>query len=195
MKYVCAITLGVFLMLTSAGTPAAAQDSNQKPTVVVRDRGDGQEDVRRRGRTDRDNNVRTRGKNGRVDGREANSGRRSGDARTAETSRDREHAPVETRRRRGDDIFHDRRSGARTKQGNGPPFCRNGNGHPVHGRQWCVDKGWGLGNDRDILNRRRPNRRNPNRDDNRTILDDVLGRRYSEYILGRKYDSGLFESR
>lgn len=27
----------------------------------------------------------------------------------------------------------------------GPPFCRNGEGHPVHGRQWCRDKGFGLG--------------------------------------------------
>lgn len=32
------------------------------------------------------------------------------------------------------------------RRGNGPPFCRNGQGHPVHGRQWCIDKGWGLGN-------------------------------------------------
>lgn len=27
----------------------------------------------------------------------------------------------------------------------GPPFCQNGQGHPVHGRQWCRDKGFGLG--------------------------------------------------
>ena len=26
--------------------------------------------------------------------------------------------------------------------GNGPAFCRSGEGHPVHGRQWCRDKGW-----------------------------------------------------
>jgi len=32
--------------------------------------------------------------------------------------------------------------------GNAPAFCRSGAGHPVHGRQWCLDKGWGLGNDR-----------------------------------------------
>lgn len=25
----------------------------------------------------------------------------------------------------------------------GPPFCRNGEGHPVHGMEWCLDKGWG----------------------------------------------------
>jgi hypothetical protein len=27
-------------------------------------------------------------------------------------------------------------------KGNGPAFCRNGQGHPVHGWQWCEDKGW-----------------------------------------------------
>lgn len=27
----------------------------------------------------------------------------------------------------------------------GPSFCRSGAGHPVHGRQWCLDKGWGVG--------------------------------------------------
>jgi hypothetical protein len=28
-------------------------------------------------------------------------------------------------------------------KGNGPAFCRNGQGHPVHGWEWCEDKGWG----------------------------------------------------
>lgn len=32
----------------------------------------------------------------------------------------------------------DRRAG-------GPAFCRSGAGHPVHGRRWCVRKGFGLG--------------------------------------------------
>jgi hypothetical protein len=34
--------------------------------------------------------------------------------------------------------------------GKGPKFCREGNGHPVYGREWCLDKGFGLGarNDR-----------------------------------------------
>ncbi|HUE76747.1 MAG TPA: hypothetical protein VMM83_02305, partial [Longimicrobiales bacterium] len=44
-----------------------------------------------------------------------------------------------TRGQRGADRA-DRRPNAR--QGAGPPFCRNGQGHPVHGRQWCRDKGW-----------------------------------------------------
>jgi hypothetical protein len=37
----------------------------------------------------------------------------------------------------------DGRSQARNgRRGNGPPFCRNGQGHPTKGRQWCRDKGW-----------------------------------------------------
>lgn len=31
-----------------------------------------------------------------------------------------------------------------TKEG-APSFCRSGAGHPVWGRQWCLDKGFGLG--------------------------------------------------
>ena len=33
-------------------------------------------------------------------------------------------------------------------KGNGPAFCRNGQGHPVHGWQWCEDKGWDRSNGR-----------------------------------------------
>jgi hypothetical protein len=28
-----------------------------------------------------------------------------------------------------------------------PAFCRNGDGHPEWGRQWCIEKGYGLGLD------------------------------------------------
>jgi hypothetical protein len=35
----------------------------------------------------------------------------------------------------------------------GPAFCRSGAGHPVHGRRWCIRKGFGLG-DRDRRDRR-----------------------------------------
>lgn len=31
------------------------------------------------------------------------------------------------------------------KTKNGPSFCRSGAGHPVYGRQWCLEKGHGLG--------------------------------------------------
>lgn len=47
----------------------------------------------------------------------------------------------ERERRRGRDRVNERR-------GRGPAFCRTGEGHPVFGRQWCRDKGFGLGVDR-----------------------------------------------
>ena len=31
-----------------------------------------------------------------------------------------------------------------------PSFCRSGAGHPVWGRQWCIDKGFGLGDDQGV---------------------------------------------
>ena len=31
-----------------------------------------------------------------------------------------------------------------------PSFCRSGDGHPVWGRQWCLEKGFGLGGYRDL---------------------------------------------
>jgi hypothetical protein len=59
----------------------------------------------------------------------------------------------------------------------GPAFCRSGAGHPVYGRQWCYNKGYGLGNDR--------NDRNVRWD--RVTWDDVIFRRRPNYSsnLGR----------
>lgn len=36
-----------------------------------------------------------------------------------------------------------------------PAFCRSGEGHPVFGRRWCIDKGHGLGSDDDRRGRGR----------------------------------------
>lgn len=93
----------------------------------------------------------------------------------------------------GDVIFG--RDEARSQRGaradrKGPPFCRNGQGHPVHGRQWCRDKGFGLGSgsarweDRgweDIIlgSPRRGDRRQRTMDQGGLI--DVLG----DVVLGR----------
>jgi hypothetical protein len=38
--------------------------------------------------------------------------------------------------------------GRQQQRGNAPAFCRSGAGHPVHGRQWCVQRGFGLGDRR-----------------------------------------------
>lgn len=35
-------------------------------------------------------------------------------------------------------------------KGGTPSFCRSGSGHPVWGRQWCIEKGFGLGRDGDF---------------------------------------------
>jgi hypothetical protein len=37
----------------------------------------------------------------------------------------------------------DRRDEREARGRRGPKFCQNGQGHPVHGRQWCRDKGFG----------------------------------------------------
>ena len=94
-------------------------------------------------------------------------------------------------RRRDRDHDHERdrryeKGSENAKRGKGPAFCRSGAGHPVHGRQWCRDKGFGLGNDgpfyddRRIYDERRDDRRRDEdrrrRGSDRTILDDILGR-------------------
>jgi len=44
--------------------------------------------------------------------------------------------------------------GNKARNGNGPAFCRNGQGHPVHGWEWCRQKGWGEGTSRSADGRR-----------------------------------------
>lgn len=109
-------------------------------------------------------------------------------------ARDR-RAPAERRTTRDDRRYDDRRYDDRrydVKQ-NGPPFCRNGQGHPVHGMQWCRDKGYVQGrydtrrdrrDDRwerrsigDIIFGTPRDRDRRSRTVSGSILDDVLGRR------------------
>jgi hypothetical protein len=85
-----------------------------------------------------------------------------------------------------DGRYDDRRYDDRYTYGkkNGPKFCSNGQGHPVHGRQWCAQKGYGLGNDRwrnagweDIVFGRRDRRYDyENGRMSGSVLQDVLGR-------------------
>lgn len=148
--------------------------------------------------------------------------RRRGDGRVVVRDRDDRHErrDQDVRRRRAerhdddddddwdDDDRHERRDGKYDRQdrnarknkhrrkGNAPAFCRNGQGHPVHGRQWCIDKGYGLGNDgwygqrrptmererslEDIIFRRRGGT-SDGRVMRRNTLEDILGRT----VLGR----------
>ncbi len=63
-------------------------------------------------------------------------------------------APPARDRRAGDrsdgGIFGsgDRYPESREDRGGAPSFCRSGAGHPVWGRDWCLDKGFGLGDGR-----------------------------------------------
>lgn len=85
---------------------------------------------------------------------------------------------------RDDDRYEDDRDEGR--RGNGPPFCRNGKGHPTKGWRWCQEKGWDRNGTRwdqvgwgDVIFRN-PRDSRTGRLDQRT-LGDVLG----DIILGR----------
>ena len=105
--------------------------------------------------------------------------------------RDRDRDRATQRDRRSDDRYEDRDRRDRDR-GEGPPFCRNGEGHPVHGMRWCRDKGFGsydrgvIWEDRGwediILDRRRDDRRRSTVGEGGLI--DVLG----SVILGRIVD-------
>lgn len=41
-----------------------------------------------------------------------------------------------------DALAQGRGNGRFKSKGNGPAFCRSGAGHPVHGWQWCRERGW-----------------------------------------------------
>ena len=69
---------------------------------------------------------------------------------------------VSVRNRKGDLLFDLDDDRARTLgawqvaplnnqvKGGAPSFCRSGAGHPNWGRQWCLDKGFGLGTQQDV---------------------------------------------
>jgi hypothetical protein len=113
---------------------------------------------------------------------ESGSVRRDDRART----RDREDRDDDDRDRgawnRGDDRQDER--DAKGKKGNGPKFCRNGQGHPTKGMDWCREKGWADSWDRarweDVVLRQ------PRRDSRygQPSLGDILG----SVVLGRLTD-------
>lgn len=69
------------------------------------------------------------------------------------------------------------------RRGNGPPFCRNGQGHPVHGMEWCEEKGWAPASWQRVVYRSRL----PNGPLRQPVLRDILG----SVILGRLSDYSL----
>ena len=131
----------------------------------------------------------------------------------SDDARDRERFPDDDRRDRAEDRSGDRENtrGARdgrgrgkdARRGGGPPFCRNGKGHPVHGLEWCRDKGWGDdGGWRDvswgdvILGPRERTRTRTDRLDRGGLLDvlgDVVLRRLDGE--GRAFGGGVLTGR
>lgn len=107
--------------------------------------------------------------------------------------RDRHRDRFGPRDRYRSDRYRDRARRGGHGHAKGPAFCRSGRGHPVFGRRWCHDKGFGLGWDGwrrgdlgDIIFRRYPRRHG-------SILDhggveEILG----EIILGRLLDGGAY---
>lgn len=99
------------------------------------------------------------------------------------------------------------RYGKKKGKKNGPKFCRNGEGHPVHGREWCRQKGYDTGYgiyDRvdwdDVMLRR--GRYDTRRELSRGVLEEILGRTvygrfdrqrsrlgYNQPLYGRWVDS------
>jgi hypothetical protein len=80
-----------------------------------------------------------------------------------------------------DDYDDDRRAQGE-RRGNGPPFCRNGQGHPVHGLEWCRRKGWseaGWGNV--IFHNPLPSNRRLEQPSVRDILGSVILGRLTSY--------------
>jgi hypothetical protein len=83
-----------------------------------------------------------------------------------------------------------------------PAFCRSGAGHPVWGREWCFDKGFGIGNDRDwrwgrttdvgdIIFRQEPNRADLVRDALVGVLGDVVFNRLGLHAVTLGYSEPL----
>jgi hypothetical protein len=87
---------------------------------------------------------------------------------------------------------------SRQQRGGSPSFCRSGEGHPVFGRQWCREKGFGLGSERwdsrrmgDVILRQPRSGRYDQRLDRRGLVDvlgDVVFSRFD--TLGRQHGSG-----
>jgi len=112
--------------------------------------------------------------------------------------------------RRNNDDYDDRYNrdsrDTRWRDSNAPSFCRSGAGHPQHGRQWCRDKGFQLGQDQwgreswgDIFvggsRDRRMDRYNQNfgRYDLAQLLGSVVLNRFESF--GRQYSGGTTSGR
>jgi hypothetical protein len=94
-----------------------------------------------------------------------------------------------------------RRMGDRQPSANAPAFCRSGAGHPVHGREWCMDKGFGLGSRsgtmwsrgsiEDVVFRRRTDGDRLDRGGLAGVLGDIVFGRLALQSVALGYDQPL----
>ena len=81
----------------------------------------------------------------------------------------------------------------RNRKSSGPKFCQNGQGHPVHGRAWCRQKGWDNASLRntgwgDVI-LRRP--RYEQSSLGSSVLEQILGRTVYNRFDGQRSRLGL----
>lgn len=167
MKYVYArlvTTILVLLVVVLATGCTSTRDSSRRRPTVWGDTRDGRPRERSGTRViRRDGRIITVDRNGRVI-----SDRRD------DTYDDDDYGDYD----RDDRSGKSKKNSKKAKNG-GPAFCRSGEGHPVYGRQWCIDKGYGLGGRYD--DRRYDDRR----------YDD---RRYDPVWENRRWDDVIFRN-
>lgn len=84
----------------------------------------------------------------------------------------------------------------KSEKGGGPAFCRSGEGHPVHGWEWCRARGWDDAN-RNVTAARSARRAEPRQRDgasersrNRGVNDAAFDNGYAD-----GYEKGLDDAR
>ena len=183
------IAAGMAVALGGAAADLAAQGRAQGRATQGTERRDDRGSVARgtssgrttgRATTSRDNRPEVlqgdrRDTSGPVYGRGVDRDRDRDRDRDWDRDRDRDYDDRYDRRR--DDRYDRDRYEVNRK--NAPPFCRSGRGHPVHGREWCRQKGYGLGDDRwerarwdDVIF----GRRNTSGRVSGSILEQIVGR-------------------
>lgn len=105
----------------------------------------------------------------------ARSDRSTGSVRpSTDRSRTERHDRDDRDDRRDRDDRDDRRDD-RGREGKGPMFCQNGQGHPTKGMRWCYEKGFATPRDYRRDDRRDDRRNQQLRWERRTIEDVIFG--------------------
>jgi hypothetical protein len=171
------------LLMAAAGAPAELNAQGRPASVTAKQQAK-QQARQQAGQADRQQQIR-------------DAERAERDRATARERERRERERLDRERRERERLDRGRRErdrgvlGGQQARGRGgsPAFCRSGAGHPVFGRQWCDDKGFGLGSQRwdrarweDVV-LGQPQRRGRL---DRSGLGDVLG----DVVLGRLHSYG-----